>query len=803
MSNLKEFGLSVLNIPDELKYNMEWAVSTMKMVDPSTRRVDKAPRNPKTGELLDVTNPKGWGTFDEAVNSGYPAIGMRLTADDPYTVIDLDRSKEKENNDLARTIYDAFDSYSEKSQSGKGIHIIVKGPNEAGRRKNNVEIYSQERYIICTGDIIKNVAISDGGNVLEKLKKRLDFSDNPDTLPIIQYQDEKESDHQVLSKMFNATNGDHVKELYETRPDASEDWSQKDAQLAQHICFYTRNPQQALRLFRESGLYRGNGQKRGYESREKYEEDYLIRRTFGRAWALEIQREEENKRSREQIDKMIKQNLEDRKKSDPIDMVGSITEVPLPQLDLPPGLVGEITRYIYNTAPRPVLEVALSGALALVSGIAGRHFNVNGSGLGLYIVLLAKTGRGKEAANSGVSLLMDEVSKTIPSVLLFRGPSHVASGQGLIRAMSEGSEDEGIPSKLVILSEFGHTLNVICARDATAADMRTRQALLDLFSKNSWGAVIKESAYADKQNNTKEIKSPNLTLLGDTTPETFFKSVDLDIVNEGFLPRFILIEYDGPRAKSNYDINRTPPSDLVTRLQVLVSQVISLRDTNQCISITIDDESKKLLNAFDNYCDEKINVDDDISESWNRAHLQALRVAGVIAVGNNIFEPIVTADVAQYAIDLIKRSVLSLEKRLCVGAYGGGDTQAEFEVRKEINKFFLMNDEDKKKAYIAEPYIEAGFLPMRYLRDTCGRKSVFSKSSRGVNMALNSTVNSLIAQGDIVEIDAREVRGEDRKAVIRSDRLFNKGVNFDGNWQVQLRDMNIDDRRHEQALKGE
>lgn len=803
MSNLKQFGLSVLNIPDELKQNMQWGVSSMRLIDPSTGRKDKAPRNPLTGDLLDVTKPDGWSDFDTCVNSGYPAIGMRLTADDPYTVIDLDKAKNTEDNEFARTVYDAFESYAEKSQSGKGVHIIVKGPNEAGRRKNNVEIYSQERYIICTGEVIRKSPIVDGGKVLERLKKRLGFSDNPDTLPVIQYQDEKESDHQILTKMFGAANGDHVKELYETKPTASDDWSKKDAQLAQHICFYTRNPQQALRLFRGSALYRGNGEKRGYESREKYEEDYLIRRTFGRAWALEIQREEEAKSSREQIDKMINQNLEAQNNIEPVDGYISPLDAPLPQLDVPPGLVGEITKYIYNTAPRPVLEVALAGALSLVSGIAGRHYNINMSGLGLYIVLLAGTGRGKEAASTGISLLMDEIGKTIPSVSIFRGPSHIASGQGLIRALSEGDEDEGIPSKLLTLAEFGHTLNIICGRDANAADKKTRAVMLDLYGKNSWGTVVKESAYADKQNNTKEIKSPNISILGDTTPENFFNSVNLGIINEGFVPRFTIIEYDGPRTKANYNVNRTPPVDLVTRMKTLVSQVITLRDMNQCINITMNDEAVKVLEGFDDYCDEKINKGGDMKELWNRSHLQALRISGILAVGNNIFEPVVSKEVAEYAVKLVKRSVLSMEKRLFLGAYGGGDLQAEFEVRKEIHRFFSMSDEQKRQAHVPEAYIETGFLPMQYLGNVCGRKDIFTKSSRGVIMALNHAVSSLIAKGDIVEIDAREVRGEDRKVIIRSDRLFNKGVSFDSNWKLQLEDMESDDTHHEPALKGE
>lgn len=793
MSSLKQFGLSVLNIPDELKHSMQWGVSTLKLVDPKTGRKDKAPRNPRTGEMLDVTKPDGWGTFDEACNSGYPAIGMRLTADDPYTVIDLDKSPHKEDNEFARKVYDAFDTYTEKSQSGYGVHVILKGPAEPGRRKGNVEIYSQERYIIFTGDVLKDMPIVEGGKALESLKKRLDLTENPDTLPIINYCDEKESDHQILTKMFNAANGEDVKVLYESEPLPHEDWSQKDAQLAQHICFYTRNPQQALRLFRGSKLYRGNGQKRGYENRAKYEEDYLIRRTFNRAWSLEIAREEEAKRSAEQMKELIEQNKKDEGNNETAEKFkGPLSERPLPEIEFPTGLVGDIAKYIYQTAPRPVKEVALSGALAMVAGIAGRHYNINSSGLGMYIVCLAKTGRGKEAANAGVSYLMDEITKNIPSATIFRGPSAIASGQGLIRVMAEDTDEGGMPSKFIILSEFGHTMAIICSRDATSADVRTRQVLLDMYSKNSWGSIIKESAYADKQNNTKEIRSPNLSLLGDTTPEAFFKSVNLNILNEGFLPRFFIIEYEGPRTPSNMGANRTPPTDLVTRCQVLINQVISMRDSNQCINITITPEAKQILNDFDAFCDKKINQDNVIGEAWNRSHLQALRLAGILAVGNNIFEPIVTVEEAQYAVQLTKRSVLSIEKRLGSGAFGGGEAQMEFEVRKEIRRYFEMSEQEKRDAYVAEPFIESGFMPMQHLYNTCGKTSTFADSPRGATLALKMIVDGLIMKGDLSEIDARELIKADRKVITRMGRIFTKGVSYDANWAAQVKDIDDD-----------
>jgi len=47
-----------------------------------------------------------------------------------------------------------FDSYTELSASGTGIHIIVKGemPN---RRKDEVEVYSSKRFFTVTGHVLE------------------------------------------------------------------------------------------------------------------------------------------------------------------------------------------------------------------------------------------------------------------------------------------------------------------------------------------------------------------------------------------------------------------------------------------------------------------------------------------------------------------------------------------------------------------------------------------------------------------------------------------------------------------------
>src|SRR3954453_10322739 len=101
----------------------------------------KVPVNPPTGRLASGSDPATWSTFADALyspnNTG--TLGFVFTSGDPYCGIDLDGCRDPETGAIkpwAQDIIDRFGSYTEVSQSGGGIHIIVKGKLPGpGRRK--------------------------------------------------------------------------------------------------------------------------------------------------------------------------------------------------------------------------------------------------------------------------------------------------------------------------------------------------------------------------------------------------------------------------------------------------------------------------------------------------------------------------------------------------------------------------------------------------------------------------------------------------------------------------------------------
>ena len=149
-------------IPDELKAWSQW-VGWCFVWREDTKREDggswtKVLKNPRTGGNGSPTNPKTWGSFDEALQAmkrfGFDGIGFVLTKDDPFVVIDLDDCLTGDPG-YVLNIMEMFNSYTEVSPSGNGVHIFLKGKLPEWTRnfnkKNKVEVYDKKRFVTVTG----------------------------------------------------------------------------------------------------------------------------------------------------------------------------------------------------------------------------------------------------------------------------------------------------------------------------------------------------------------------------------------------------------------------------------------------------------------------------------------------------------------------------------------------------------------------------------------------------------------------------------------------------------------------------
>jgi putative DNA primase/helicase len=143
------------SIPEELRVRPQWVV--WKAVGD---KPDKVPYSARTGRKASSSDLLTWSTFEEALeayeNGDFAGLGFVFSSADPYTGIDLDNCVD-ENGEIALwalEIVRYFDSYTELSATGSGLHIIVRG-NVPNRRKDEIEVYSSKRFFTVTGHVVE------------------------------------------------------------------------------------------------------------------------------------------------------------------------------------------------------------------------------------------------------------------------------------------------------------------------------------------------------------------------------------------------------------------------------------------------------------------------------------------------------------------------------------------------------------------------------------------------------------------------------------------------------------------------
>lgn len=127
---------------------------------------DKVPFSAITGQAASVSDSRTWATFDQGVQAyntkRYAGMGFVLTKDLNLVGIDLDYSiADGKAFPWAQEIIARCASYSEISQSAKGLHILAYGQLPRRRKQagipispgSQIEMYDNGRYLVMTGDV--------------------------------------------------------------------------------------------------------------------------------------------------------------------------------------------------------------------------------------------------------------------------------------------------------------------------------------------------------------------------------------------------------------------------------------------------------------------------------------------------------------------------------------------------------------------------------------------------------------------------------------------------------------------------
>lgn len=751
------------NLPKELQEFRQWLVASPH-------------REPYTISRNGVLIPAEWKrkphllSFQEACHYARAyntQIGFLLREEDPFCCIDLD-IKDAENCHIPalwtnkeqiaryRKIVEAFDSYTELSAGGKGLHVWIKGSIGLGCRRDGVEVYSQERFIVCTGNTINSKPIAERQELVNTLVSEIRKKQAHYEAAVGGNQEEELSDYAIYEMGLHAANGDKFTTLMDGNWEGFPSQSEADLALLSMLAFYSKNDEQCKRLFLCSGL----GQREKAVKHRKYIPDtlHLIRsRQYHEEKALS-----EAKASVElQVQKALAMQAElqtpveqpsEQHTAQPIGLSTRnkvLTETP-GGVDWPPGLTGEIARYIYSSSPRPVKEVAIVAALGLLAGICGKTFNIPQSGLNLYIILIARSAVGKEAMHLGISNVLMEVSSRQPAAAKFVDFSEFASGQALKKAIVENK------SFVNVAGEFGKRMKRM-AREQDGPMATLRAAMTDLYQKSDNSTIVGGLSYSNKDSSVASVSGVAYSMIGETTPDTFYGCLDESMMEDGFLSRFLLIEYTGDRPPLNPNMGQKIEPGLADRIAELCNYSLQMLARFQVVRVGREPDAAALLAQFEQECDRQINgtTDEYWRQMWNRASLKALRLASLLACADNFYEPVCNLQHVKWALHVVKKDIATMAQRIIEGDVGTGDHARESKVLSVLTKYCAKFQPGTGTGATEQMWNDR-IVPKTYITSKLYKLRLFNEHRFGGSAAITATLSSLIENGYIAEVPKKD-----------------------------------------------
>lgn len=333
-----------------------------------------------------------------------------------------------------------------------------------------------------------------------------------------------------------------------------------------------------------------------------------------------------------------------------------------------PGLVGQITEWITNTATKKQPELALANTIAALGALFGRRY-VSETGIltNIYMVGLAGTGTGKDHSRRQIKKLFVAANQTERL-----GSDNIISSAGLLQEVSQKL------SLIMSIDEFGAVMEAM-STDRTSESKKIARNLLTLYSDAQ--SSYNGGTYADpKLRQNTIIVNPCLSIYGTSTAIGYFDALSRKAVTSGELNRFIIIPSQQEKPARVRGMDTSVPGWLAERLAKAAEDNRPATGNMQGLlpnappkpmeTVPMTDEARDLYYEAQDFEDERAYSTDLTAPLWGRYSENVMKVAMIGALADS---GTITADIWRWAETLIhwttKRMSRDVERYVSDGAF--------------------------------------------------------------------------------------------------------------------------------------
>jgi hypothetical protein len=305
---------------------------------------------------------------------------------------------------------------------------------------------------------------------------------------------------------------------------------------------------------------------------------------------------------------------------------------------------------------QPLMNIC--AGLTTVAALTENRFVVDRwqTPLNMYLVAVAETGEGKEAPRNAIKAAINVVRG------LSRVKESVSSSTALLRALAFADRHDII----LLLDEFGRLLSV-AQKPSNGHLYELVSELMRLYGQANTTNCGK--IYANREDNISSINRPFVNVFGTTTKRSLTDALSSKDVVNGMLNRLLIVQMETRQPAYN-EPNDSIDQGLENALKNLDS--LDLFDVaNEAgnyegdpVTIDVTPDAEKLLVEYRDEADRRRIRDGELGSLHARAFENAIKVAGVLAVGcaaeigplaDN--KPIVDSKCARWAIKFVRQCV--------------------------------------------------------------------------------------------------------------------------------------------------
>jgi len=571
------------------------------------------------------TDPTAWTTFDSVCRQEDLYAGIAIAITHPYTGIDLDGCLDAHGllADWAAAIVEEFRgvAYCEISPSGTGLKLITRARKPAaakcvakmGEGKCQVEIYDKGRFWAMTGRVWSGMdSIGDGSEALRRLCERLWPAAEAKPVQMVRIgsvSDLADRARQYVERVPGEVRGNLrnaafklAGNLHAFVGDSGERLS--DADVEELLTSWNQRNSPPLRQ-EELAEATVNGRKNGTLPADKV------------PGVIRIEQDSEVDISGILSGGRSEPEPEREKLADP----GAFPA----DLQIP-GLIGELIDWNLRTAHYPLPELAMAGALALMSTITGGKVeNAEHSRTNLYIVGLAPSGGGKDHSRRLNRQILRESGA--PEMV---GPERFGSHAGIVSAL------DAQWCQLFQVDEIAHLIMAMQHKSAPHL-ANISSILMQVYS--SVGEIFTADAYGDRAK-VKQLHYPHAVIYGSAVPEGFWEAVSEENLKGGLIGRTLVFESPKYVARQKPERSRELPASILTHSRAWV-QLKTHGGNLEASGVSggahpkmlhwSPEAEQRLDNHGDRISDRRIEEDPVTAAIWSRASEKTNKIAMLFA----------------------------------------------------------------------------------------------------------------------------------------------------------------------------